>query len=326
MTARVKKEEKIKSADAARERRKLKGIRSEVGDCEEAAYIERKKTGRRKITRKYDFSPRSLPAQRQIIIEIKRFDEQNIRGKKRIGREKIETYRKKRIAEKNIKARGNVQRRENSALSVFGYKKDALSTKEGSRFFSAPFRYFHRGSDILTIGQSAPKVSRFFYIVFSFHIYTAFSYFLFKSFLPKISFARLHHAEKFFRGDGERIMRIIDDGDPAGRNDRFQFNFYDFARFQRGQRQFLGHKAHAEVAADKRDDKICGIQFDLGMKFQPRVRVDALIKQIRRRRVAAAGNERVFAEVFEFVSAARQFVIAGVAHQYILKGFERHLF
>ena len=88
MTARVKKEEKIKSADAARERRKLKGIRSEVGDCEEAAYIERKKTGRRKITRKYDFSPRSLPAQRQIIIEIKRFDEQNISGKKELGEKK----------------------------------------------------------------------------------------------------------------------------------------------------------------------------------------------------------------------------------------------
>lgn len=106
VTARVKKEEKIKSADAARERRKLKGIRSEVGDCEEAAYIERKKTGRRKITRKYDFSPRSLPAQRQIIIEIKRFDEQNIRGKKRIGREKIETYRKKENCGKKHKGAG----------------------------------------------------------------------------------------------------------------------------------------------------------------------------------------------------------------------------
>lgn len=82
MTARVKKDEKIRSADAVRERRKLKGIRSEVGDCEEAAYIERKKTGRRKITRIYDFSPRSLPAQRQIIIEIKRFDEQSTRGEK----------------------------------------------------------------------------------------------------------------------------------------------------------------------------------------------------------------------------------------------------
>ena len=67
-------------------------------------------------------------------------------------------------------------------------------------------------------------------------------------------------------------MRIIDDGDPAGGNDRFQFDFYDFARFQRGQRQFLGHKPHAEVAADKRDDEICCIQFDLGMKFQSRVR------------------------------------------------------
>ena len=173
MTARVKKDEKIRSADAVRERRKLKGIRSEVGDCEESAYIERKKAGRRKITRKYDFSLRSLPAQRQIIIEIKRFDEQSTRGKKNWER-KNRNLPKKGIAGKNIKARENVQRRDNSALSVFGYKKDALSKKEGSRFFSAPFRSFHRGSDILTIGQSAPKVSRFLYIVFSFHIYSAF--------------------------------------------------------------------------------------------------------------------------------------------------------
>ena len=104
MTARVKKDEKIRSADAVRERRKLKSIRSEVSDCEEAAYIERKKAGRRKITRKYDFSLRSLPAQRQIIIEIKRFDEQSTRGEKNWERKKRNLPKKYKGAGKRTEA------------------------------------------------------------------------------------------------------------------------------------------------------------------------------------------------------------------------------
>lgn len=169
MTARVKKDEKIRSADAVRERRKLKGIRSEVGDCEESAYIERKKAGRRKITRKYDFSLRSLPAQRQIIIEIKRFDEQSTRGKKNWER-KNRNLPKKGIAGKNIKARENVQRRDNSALSVFSYKKDALSKKEGSRFFSAPFVLSIEARISLRL-DSPPRRYRDFFISFFPSIY-----------------------------------------------------------------------------------------------------------------------------------------------------------